>query len=312
MSRIGSSPASARLGLAAGTAAGDDDTGTAVRGDAAGAPWGDARVVEEWPQTEPALLRQAAVCALAAPARFGGASHVGLVRPHNEDAWCFDASLGLAVLADGMGGYNAGEVASGIAVEQVRAELERALLAGEAPAVALQSALLAANRAIIATAARRPECAGLGTTVVAIVARTDGLWFASVGDSRLYRYRGGRLEQLTRDDTLVRALGEADPSAMERIGALGCRGVLTRALGVDAGLEVEARCANLAAGDLLLLCSDGLTDMLSDAAIAAELGRRGRETPASIAAALLQPALAAGGLDNVTAVVAQVADRQGR
>lgn len=230
-----------------------------------------------------------------------GASHAGYARAHNEDAWRIDVPSGLLVLADGMGGYNAGEVASALAVEAIAANLsgggEVCLLDGE-PGDAMRVAIERANASIVSAAARRPECLGMGTTVVCAVVAAGRVLVGHVGDSRAYLLRGGVLARMTRDHSVSQALADAgidtEPEAM--------RGVLTRALGVEREVDPDLCRADLQPGDRLLLCSDGLTDMLGDSAIAQLLGNA---PSASVAAeALIAAALEAGGLDNVTALVA--------
>jgi protein phosphatase len=246
---------------------------------------------------------------VALPFDAAAASDAGRSRGHNEDSWCVDPATGLLAVADGMGGYNAGEVASSLAVQSVAACLreDAAAVQGQGDDLDLLArAVEAANAAILALAARRPECLGMGTTVV--LARLAGprLSYAHVGDSRLYLMRGDRLARLTRDHSVGQAMIDAGiaESAQLRRATLG--GVLTRALGVERTVQADFGVVEIEPGDVLLLCSDGLTDLVTDEAIAACL-RRGSGA-AGRAEALVRAALDAGGSDNVTAVVALPAE----
>ncbi len=233
--------------------------------------------------------------------RCAGMSHPGYTRAHNEDCWRIDAPAGLLVLADGMGGYNAGEVASALAVEAIAANLSgggEVCVTDTGHADAMRRAIERANASILAAAARRPECLGMGTTVVCAWRWGTQLTVGHVGDSRAYVLRGQQLIRLTRDHSVSQALADAgideDPEAMH--------GVLTRALGVEPLVDADLCRMDLQGGDRLLLCSDGLTDMLGDGQIAATLA--GADTAEAASEALVAQALAAGGLDNVTALVA--------
>lgn len=250
-------------------------------------------------------------------------SEAGPVRPHNEDACAalgFDRDAGaLLVLADGMGGYHAGEVASRLAVDTIVAALQPELgqrrPAGEG-AEPLVAALAKANAAILSHAARRADCLGMGTTAVVALVRDGELVHAHVGDSRLYLQRGGRLRRLTRDHSLGEVLvntGEAPGDAPQRAGL---RGVLTRALGPEAIVQPDAGATTLLAGDWLVLCSDGLTDHVDDARIQAVLAQADRldahDRRAEAAChALVEAALADGGSDNVSVIALRVTDEHG-
>jgi protein phosphatase len=228
----------------------------------------------------------------------------GPCREHNEDCWCVDDARVVFALGDGMGGYSAGEVASEIAVRTV-AEMAGALLDARLAAEdALVRATVAAHAGIIEFAHTRPECLGMATTVVAAVVSADRLTLAHVGDSRAYRLRGARLSRLTADHSIGQRMVEAGRVSEVQARRLPARGILTRALGIGAASPVPSvTSTDWRAGDLLLLCSDGLTDRLDDAAIAALLGR-----PDALlgerAQSLIAEALAAGGTDDVTVLLA--------
>lgn len=236
-------------------------------------------------------------------------SHVGLVRENNEDSYTADEDYGLFVVADGMGGHCSGEIASRIAVEMAAEELGQVQhedLADELDSLMLVGrAVERANQAIFSEVDRHPEQSGMGTTVVAALFRDDRIYFAHVGDSRLYRFRNGHLHRLTRDHSLVQHLldeGLFRDRAEAREAGVGDN-VLTRCLGQDPNVEVDVGDADLKAGDIFLCCTDGLTGMVSDARIAALLSA---DEPLETSAARLEAAaLAGGGTDNVSLVLAR-------
>lgn len=244
---------------------------------------------------------------------------VGRVRAHNEDAVLLDAENHMALLADGMGGCNAGEIASAMAVDTVARELRHWLQqAGEQTSTdagqrawqaAIQSAVDAANTGIYQAALANPAYKGMGTTLVLAVFRDGALFLGHVGDSRCYRLRAGSLVQLTRDHSVIQQRLDAGLVTPEQARQSGLRHLLTRALGTQrlAGLEQQAFA--VAAGDLYMLCSDGLTDMLDDATIAAILCQpqalNHPEHLMYLARALVQAANAVGGVDNISVVLAQ-------
>ncbi|NKF22523.1 Stp1/IreP family PP2C-type Ser/Thr phosphatase [Solimonas marina] len=237
----------------------------------------------------------------------------GRVRSNNEDTIGEDAELGLVVLADGMGGYNAGEIASRIAVTTVIDVARRqwpTLRLGDIDSasghsvegLALRSAVQMAHTTIQQVADAQPQCAGMGTTLVAAALHDDRIAIAYVGDSRLYRLRHGTLEQLTRDHSLLEELVERGHYSREEAARLVRRNIVTRALGVEDDVEVDLIEDAVEVDDLLLLCSDGLTDMIDDETISATLQRytRNLETAAQ---RLIELANAAGGKDNISVVL---------
>lgn len=241
---------------------------------------------------------------------------MGRVRTNNEDAVAEDPELGLLVLADGMGGYNAGEVASGIATktipEVVRREwpkvmrAERDASATHSPqALLLKQAVEEAHLTIYNAAQSQPQCAGMGTTVVVVLLHGERISIAHVGDSRLYRYRFGALQQITRDHSLQEELVARGHYTREEASVMVRKNIVTRALGVEPTVNVELNEDASALGDVLLLCSDGLTDMVSDEQIALCLRRYGDDLPGA-AKNLVKQALDGGGKDNVSVVLARV------
>ncbi len=237
-----------------------------------------------------------------------GTTHVGLVRAHNEDSLRLEGETGVFVLSDGMGGYNAGEVASAIAVETVVKELAEFkrnidILHDPDPVTALAEAIEHANRKIIETGALRPECLGMGATIVATFLMEVKIWFAHVGDSRLYRLRGDELTQLTRDHSVGQEMRDAGVLTKEQARHYQGRGILTRALGVEPDVRPDVCCSDLQSGDVYVMCSDGLSDMVDDEHIGTMIRERRNTSCQNIAAGLQQLALEGGGNDNVTALV---------
>lgn len=228
------------------------------------------------------------------PQVYAARSDVGCVREHNEDS--FIAATPLFVVADGMGGHEAGEVASEIAI---RTMLEKAPSSPDGDALA--NAVRAANAAIISAAANGVGRPGMGTTMTAAQIFDDQLIIAQVGDSRAYLLHEGTLQRVTRDHSLVADLVEQGRITEEEARVHPQRSVITRALGSDVTVEPDIYILRVNHGDRLLLCSDGLSSMIEDSSIAAVL--RSNDDPQSCCDALIREALAAGGLDNVTCIV---------
>jgi PPM family protein phosphatase len=234
-------------------------------------------------------------------------SHVGRVRAQNEDAVLFVAPREgaperrkgfLALVADGMGGHAAGEVASALATEVIQGVVHSS---SDAPDHTLRRAFEAANDAILAHGAKYPETAGMGTTCTAILIRDDRLWLAHIGDSRAYLLRNGRLTQISQDQTLHAELirhGVMTPAAA---AASPGRNFLLQALGARENLEplISAEGRDLSAGDIVLLCSDGLHTHVRDQEIAATLAVHG-SSPQQACRELIETALERGGSDNIS------------
>ncbi|SIQ71772.1 protein phosphatase [Aromatoleum tolulyticum] len=241
-------------------------------------------------------------------------SDVGRVRKRNEDSLAVEERRAWAVLADGMGGYRGGDVASRMAVEVTLRRLDRDLVAphdgvvGHVAAV-LEAAVHDANADIRAEAGRDPDLSGMGSTLVVAAFLADRVVTAHVGDSRMYRLRGGVLEQLTRDHTMLQELVDAGILAPEDVAHSQFRGLLTRGLGVAPRVQPEPGTHSVRPGDVFLLCSDGLTDMLDDAAIAAVL--QPSASPATrleeAADRLVALANAQGGRDNISVILVRMA-----
>jgi len=244
-------------------------------------------------------------------------SHPGMVRSHNEDTVFADADAGLAVLADGMGGYSAGEVASGIAVSVVSNGLMPELRAGrELSKVDVQSGLThaalllsqniaAANKGIYEAAQARPECAGMGTTIVAALFHGNRVSIGHIGDSRCYRLRGDKFEQLTHDHSLLQEQIDSGQLTAEQARYSLNKNLVTRALGIEAIVPADIAEYRLEADDIYLLCSDGLTDMVEPEVVHEILGGKRNELPEA-AADLVELANRNGGRDNISVVLVRV------
>ena len=235
----------------------------------------------------------------------------GRVRTNNEDAVAVDINAQLAILADGMGGYNAGEVASSMATDFIRTEMAR-WLAYAGPSVqpidvrrALEICVDNANQAIWGTALSNPRYTGMGTTLVVGVFRGDRLILGHIGDSRCYRLRDGVLKQITHDHSLLQEQLDAGLLTPQQAAASTHRHLVTRALGVEPSVQMDVNEFQVAPEDLFLMCSDGLTDMVSDADIA-EMARA-RLPPEEKAALLIDTANAQGGHDNISVVLVHAA-----
>lgn len=250
---------------------------------------------------------------MATELEFGARSDVGCVRENNEDSFRTAPEMGLFVLSDGMGGLEAGEVASQLSVEAVlehcrKAEANPSLpLTGEriegvsSASNRLASAIRQANEVVYRAAQRGAGAPGMGATIVAVRFSDEVMSLAHVGDSRIYRVRGGKLEQLTRDHSFVAEQVRHGKMTEEEACASTMQNVLVRALGIEPTVEVDLAEELVMEGDSVLLCSDGLTRELSDAQIAAVLGEC--DDAEEAAARLVELAKQAGGGDNVTVIV---------
>ncbi|MGB3613590.1 MAG: protein phosphatase 2C domain-containing protein [Elainellaceae cyanobacterium] len=231
---------------------------------------------------------------------FEGLTDPGVVRPSNQDTYHIDSKGRFCIVADGMGGHAGGEEASRIAVSIVCNYLDQHW-ASEIPSPELlQLSIKSANDAILGDQASHPSRADMGTTILTVVFRPDGVWCAHVGDSRLYRFRAHQLEPITEDHTWVaRAIGLGDISP-EDARIHPWRHILSRCLGRDDLNDADVAQLDWQVGDRLLLCSDGLTEELSDSLIAKYLASSdGNQAVTELVAAAKEN----GGRDNVTVVV---------
>jgi protein phosphatase len=244
--------------------------------------------------------------------RFALKSHPGSVRPLNEDAVGADPNIGLFVLADGLGGYNAGEVASTMAVSSLLAGLGCQLQQAHGsedgnfdPARALHDALVAMNDEIFRAALHSTLYEGMATTAVVAWFLGGRLWVAHAGDSRLYRYRAGALQQITRDHSFSQELLDAGMISEEEARVLPAKNLVTRAVGASPSLEPEVHDYDLESGDIILMCSDGLTEMVSHDGISGMVGADEHDI-ARAARQLVDTANAAGGRDNCSVILVRV------
>lgn len=229
--------------------------------------------------------------------RWTHVTHTGLVRPNNEDAFLIDPALGLFAVADGMGGHRAGEVASQRAMEGLRRYFNECDYGD--PGEKLVAAFEAGNRAILAAAEATPAWQGMGTTLTACLVRDQDLWVGHIGDSRAYLLRGGEIEQLTEDHTWVLELVKEGKITDEEARSHPRRNMLVRALGTSAKAVVDLLHTVLGFGDKVLLCTDGLSNLVTPAEMVSIL------TAGDIEAGvrkLLDRALELGGPDNITIV----------
>jgi serine/threonine protein phosphatase PrpC len=261
--------------------------------------------------------------------RVCGATDVGLHREQNQDTFvianlssgeisspCVEVGVHLPdsgyllMVCDGMGGAAAGEVAARIAAGSIR---QRLVAAGDAvsahPEEALGDAVAVANRAILSDAQTQPQRRGMGTTCTAAIVLPGTLTVAQVGDSRAYLLREGQLWSLTKDQSLANQLVDQGVLTREQASSFSHRNVLLQALGVKTAVEPVIAQYQLAQGDRVLLCSDGLHGLISEADIQTALKDGGDFT--TITKALVDRALAAGGDDNITVVVAEYRAAQG-
>ncbi|MGJ7581721.1 Stp1/IreP family PP2C-type Ser/Thr phosphatase [Variovorax sp. RHLX14] len=240
---------------------------------------------------------------------FEALTDTGRVRANNEDAIAVDPALGFAILADGMGGYNGGEVASGMAIALLRASFGRWLAhAGvRAPArsvcLALQVGTDEANSAILEAGSANPHLHGMGTTLVLAVLGPDRAVVGHIGDSRCYRLRNGQFDQLTRDHSLMQDQLDAGLITPEQAAQSPHRNLVTRALGIERAVELEVNEYPVLPGDLYLLCSDGLSEMVQDAVMQRILLQN--DTLSDKAALLVAAANDNGGRDNISVVLAR-------
>jgi protein phosphatase len=241
---------------------------------------------------------------------FTGLTDVGLLRTVNQDAYYIDPEGRFFIVADGMGGHAGGQEASRLATKTVQAYLEQTWDTDIPPDGMLEQALLEANQAILKDQRQHPERADMGTTIVVVAFRGKQPWCAHIGDSRLYRLRGAKLEQITDDHTwvaLAMKMGEIDP---DQARTHPWRHVLAQCLGREDLRQIDIQPVQVQRGDRLLLCSDGLTEELSDQVIASQL--KSIRACEKAAASLVAAAKNHGGRDNITVVIVAIGSlRQG-
>ncbi len=236
---------------------------------------------------------------------------IGRQRDHNEDCVHIFPELGFAVLADGMGGHAAGEVASKLAVENSShyltdrlSRISKANTEKDFPGL-VRGAITAANTAIYETAVKRPEYGNMGTTIVVAVFQGNRLIVGHVGDSRMYRFRGGALSGITVDHSVVQEQVNLGVISAEEARRSSFRHILTRAVGLDPDVETDTSKHTCMPGDIYLLCSDGLTDALTDETIEQAL-LQGVSGLAETTASLVNLANEAGGPDNISVILVRM------
>jgi protein phosphatase len=242
----------------------------------------------------------------------------GRVRDHNEDCIESRPGVGLFVLADGMGGYNAGEVASGMATSLIADGLEEAWKPRDVDRMGreeskslsekvIRDQIARANNAIFTTSQNNPECAGMGTTLVVTHFYDNFMAVAHIGDSRLYRLRGDTMEQVTRDHSLLQEQLDSGLITPEEAKLSQNKNLVTRALGIDPTVEPEIHVYETQQDDIYLLCSDGLSDMVEDEEIRLTLITL-KTNPNLTVQQLIQAANDNGGRDNISALLIRVAE----
>jgi PPM family protein phosphatase len=245
-------------------------------------------------------------------ADFVGLTDKGLIRPINQDSFYIDPSGRFFIVADGMGGHAAGQEASRIAKETIQAYLDEHWESSASASSLLENAFLAANQAILDDQQEHPDNADMGTTAVAILFRSEAgtaeempaTWYANLGDSRFYRLRDDKLQQISEDDTWVAQAVSAGVLPSEEVRTHPWRHVLSQCLGREDMGEIEVASVEVQPGDRLLLCSDGLTEELTDTAIFEYL-----TSPLDlkeVAQTLVDAAKEEGGHDNITVVLVKI------
>jgi protein phosphatase len=238
---------------------------------------------------------------------YAALTDTGRMRENNEDSVSVDPATGLVVLADGMGGYNAGEVASGMATTFITTELGQWLSQAGEQALsrdvkrAMEICVENANTSIFTSAESNAHYSGMGTTLVVGAFIGSRLILGHIGDSRCYRWRYNTLVPITRDHSLLQEQLDAGLITPEQAAVSPNRNLVTRALGVEASVELEVNEFRVEPGDVYLMCSDGLTDMVSDTTIATEFARS--EDLETLALNLITIANAAGGRDNISVLL---------
>ena len=236
------------------------------------------------------------------------ATDVGLQRKNNEDSCALDEGSGLCVVADGMGGHLGGEIASNIAIESVTEAFKERSSDGNderKDAELLTKCIKSANKEIYRRGNADAALKNMGTTIVASVLCGGYIVTANVGDSRIYRVRDGKFEQITEDHSWVGELRKKNLISEEDARSHPLKNIITRALGMEPTVEVDVKWEKAKAGDLYLLCSDGLTDLVPDGEIYEKI-KAGGDDLSAIAQALIEAANAGGGTDNITVGLCKV------
>jgi protein phosphatase len=259
--------------------------------------------------------RKSAAAGRAPAVEIAGVTDVGRLRRRNEDAIAWDARLGVAMVADGMGGSQGGDIASTTALRSIRDDLRRALADVERHGARARSRdvraslvvelVRRANQGVRKSAAGDERLVGMGTTLVMALLGSDFLTVAHVGDSRLYRLRGSRLERLTEDHSMVQEMVDRGHMNARQAATSRHRNVITRALGIAQDVAVDVAHHPIAPGDVFMLCTDGLTNMVPEAEIGAALTAHAHDLEVAARNAV-NIANARGGRDNVSVVLMRI------
>lgn len=244
-----------------------------------------------------------------------GLTDVGRKRSHNEDTIGSDREIGVVVLADGMGGYKAGEVASAMAVSMILEDLRDSLRNTKkgqideesgfsTETLLVKKAIEKANQTIYQTAQSQPQCHGMGTTLVTAAFYDDRLTIAHVGDSRLYRLRGDEFEQVTSDHSLLQELIDKGFYTPEEAKKSLNKNLVTRAMGIELNVAADFQEDVVMPGDIYLMCSDGLSDLVDDEEMHSTLKTYGDDLETA-AKRLVQLANDKGGKDNISVILAR-------
>lgn len=238
-----------------------------------------------------------------------GLSDIGLVRQNNEDVWGEQPSIGLLILADGMGGHKAGEVAAKEAVDVLGRALKKKITKQKTYTLTelqelLKRAIVFTNGEVYKMGQSEYELRGMGTTLCCLLFHPQGVVLAHVGDSRIYRWRDGSLEQLTKDHSLLRDLVDQGQLNANEATDFLYKNIITKAVGTEPKVSPSVQATTVCVDDIFLMCSDGLSDLLSAKEIAYILEYSPSQEDA--AQALIDQANAAGGRDNITVVIAKV------
>lgn len=235
---------------------------------------------------------------------FAGLSDVGLHRSTNQDSYYLSPAGDVFIVADGMGGHVGGKEASRLATDAIGSYLETHQHSDRTSPDLLEKAILSANAAVLADQRQHPERADMGTTVVVVMIRDEQFWCAHVGDSRLYRLRESGFLQITQDHTWVAQAMQAGELTPEQLHQHPWRHVLSQCVGREDLFNIEIQPFETEPGDRLLLCSDGLTEDLSDDAIIHYL--QAADTCEAAVGALIEAAKSQGGRDNITAIALDI------
>ncbi len=244
-----------------------------------------------------------------------GQTDIGSVRDHNEDAIAYENSIGLAILADGMGGHRGGEMASAITVSTIMERVNQKLTCSNhggidhktgysTESIIIHEAITLANKKVHDASQNNAQYQGMGTTIVVLLFYDNRYTVAHVGDSRLYRLRDGILEQVTRDHSLMQDLIERGFYTPEQAKISLNKNLITRAIGIDANVQIDMQEDIAMTNDIFLLCSDGVTDMINDSLIRIIL-ERNHDNLEAAASEIIQESNKYGGEDNISALLAK-------